>query len=66
MDIYTELPKEIRLKIYYYALPKMSERLKRAINITSSHQCFQRIYKIWTPSVHGSISCIIFCLSNMR
>ena len=48
MDIYAELPKEIRLKIYYYALPKMSERLKRAINVTSSHQCFQRIHKIWT------------------
>ena len=52
MDIYAELPKEIRLKIYYYALPKMSERLKRAINVTSSHQCFQRIHKIISNQEH--------------
>ena len=47
MNIYAELPKEIRFKIYYYAIPKIDENTKRAIEVTSAHQCFQRMYSMW-------------------
>ena len=47
MNIYAELPKEIRFKIYYYAIPKIDEKTKRAIEVTSAHQCFQRMHSMW-------------------
>lgn len=47
MEKLCELPQEVRLKILYYAHPKMDDGLKLAIRVTASHQRISYISREW-------------------
>lgn len=47
MEIFCDLPKDILLKIYHYAIPKLDEKLKRSIEVTSAHMHIKRIHNRW-------------------
>ena len=47
MEVFQNLPYELRAKMVYYSHPSMDSSMKRAIRVTATHHHLKRIKRTW-------------------